>query len=116
MKTKGKIPSLSEQLAQCREEMKGVMDRGESPTGNGRLTARTIEVLEPDHYDAQTIRDTRESLNVSQAVFAQLMGVSAVLVRAWERGVRSPAPVACRLLDEIRQNPSRFLRLIRVAG
>lgn len=50
-------------------------------------------------------------LNVSQPVFAQLLGISAVLVRWWERGARSPAPIARRLLDQV--DPKRFLSLVR---
>jgi len=38
---------------------------------------------------------------MSQAVFAEFLGVSAIPVQGWERGVRTPSPLACRLLDII---------------
>jgi DNA-binding transcriptional regulator YiaG len=46
---------------------------------------------------------------MSQAVFANLMGVSLVLVQSWEQGVRTPAPMACRLLDEIDRNRTYWI-------
>jgi hypothetical protein len=51
-------------------------------------------------------------LNVSQAVFARLIGVSDVLVRSWERGARQPAPIARRLLDQIQAYPAQFAPLV----
>mgnify|MGYP001124062743 CR=1 FL=1 len=47
------------------------------------------------------MRKTREDLGVSQAVFADMLGVSASLVQSWEQGFRKPSRMACRLLDEI---------------
>jgi len=101
------------QMAQSMAELQGLMERGESPSGNGRLTVRRIRVSDPGEYDAKAIRTARVRLNVSQPVFAQLLGVSAVLVRSWERGIRTPAPVARRLLDQVQDDPSRFLSLVR---
>jgi DNA-binding transcriptional regulator YiaG len=46
----------------------------------------------PSAYDAAAVRATRDRLGVSQAIFAHLLGVSAVLVRAWEQGHCTPAP------------------------
>lgn len=112
-KTKATTLSFREQMAHSMAELQGMVDRGESPSGNGRLTVHRIRVSEPGEYDAKAIRTARERLNVSQPVFAQLLGVSAVLVRSWERGVRSPAPVARRLLDQVQDDPKRFLSLVR---
>lgn len=103
------------QVAQGIAELQGIMARGESPTANGRLTVRHIGVAAPSEYDAKAIKATRARLNVSQGVFAELIGVSPVLVRSWERGVRTPAPVARRLLDQVCENPSRFLSLLHAA-
>jgi DNA-binding transcriptional regulator YiaG len=46
---------------------------------------------------------------MSQAVFAGLLGVSRILVQSWERGVRDPSPLACRLLDTINRDPEGWL-------
>src|SRR5690242_17830484 len=51
-----------------------------------RFTVRTVEVPdEPAQYDARAVRSTRDSIGVSQTVFAHLLGISPTLVRAWEQ-------------------------------
>ena len=112
-KTKTKTLSFREQMANSMAELQGIVDRGESPNGNGRLTTHGIIISEPGEYDGKAIKTARERLNVSQPVFAQLLGVSAILVRSWERGARSPAPMARRLLDQVQDDPKRFLSLVR---
>ena len=112
-KKNAKGMSFKDQMASSMAELQGMMERGASPSGNGRLTVRRIQVCEPGAYDARAIRAARERLNVSQPVFAQLLGVSSVLVRSWERGVRSPAPIARRLLDQVQDDPRHFLSLVR---
>jgi DNA-binding transcriptional regulator YiaG len=37
-----------------------------------------------------------------------LLGVSPELVSHWEQGIRKPAPVVCRLLDQIKSDLPRF--------
>ena len=104
--------TFGEQMAESMAELRAIMTAGASPTANGRLTARTIDVAEPSNYDAKAVKKVRDGLNVSQAVFAQLLGVSDVLVRSWERGARSPAPAARRRLDQIREHPGHFSKLV----
>lgn len=50
---------------------------------------------------------------MSQAVFARLIGASAALVRAWERGGRRPSAMAGRLLDELARDPDRWAAMLR---
>ena len=109
MTTKRKtIPSFKQQMAQSMAELESIMQGGQSPSGDGRFTVRVIEVREPSPYDAGAVRRLRSRLNVSQAVFAQMMGVSQVLVRSWERGARAPSALARRLMDQVREQPERF--------
>ena len=51
----------------------------------------------------------RERLGVSQGVFAHLLGVSVVLVKSWEGGVRKPSPMARRLMDTIQADPGEMV-------
>jgi putative transcriptional regulator len=51
-----------------------------------------------------------ETLGVSQAVFARLIGVSPKLVEAWESGRNTPAGPVCRLFELIEYQPRDFLR------
>lgn len=82
-----------------------------------RFTVRTVEMPDaPAPYDAAAVRATRHRLTVSQAIFAQLLGVSAMLVRAWEQGQRKPAPWARRLLDEVNRDPSHWRAMLRKAS
>ena len=65
---------------------------------------------DPGKYPPVAIKRLRNAMAMSQATFAQVIGVSRILVQSWERGVREPSPLACRLLDTISCRP------IRVAG
>ena len=78
-----------------------------------RFTVRTVELPDPGVYDPAGVRRTRAKVGVSQALFAAMLGVSAVLVRSWEHGDRTPAPWARRLLDEVNRDPAHWAGMIR---
>lgn len=81
------------------------------------FTIRTVALPdEPSAYSAATIRATREKIGVSQIIFAHLLGVSVMLVRAWEQGQRAPALWARRLLDGMNHHPARWRRMLRKAS
>jgi DNA-binding transcriptional regulator YiaG len=94
------------------KQLQKMMASGKSPE-EMQFTVRTVEVPEPREYHPKDVVKLRESLGVSQAVFARLVGVSKILVQSWEGGQRTPAPVARRLLDTIGADPSRWLMTIR---
>ena len=107
--TKGReiIASLREALE---VELKGI-------SIETRFTVRTVELPDtPSKYNAVAIRATRAKVSASQAVFAALLGVSVVLVRAWEQGQRSPAMWARRLLDEVNRDPRHWRGMLRKAS
>jgi DNA-binding transcriptional regulator YiaG len=79
----------------------------------GKLTLRSLEIPDPPRLSAVAIRDLRNRLGLSQALFARLLGISQKLVEAWEAGTRTPSAMACRLLDAIARHPSLFLRRSR---
>lgn len=79
------------------------------------FTARTIEIPDPSEYSARDIRLLRESLHVSQSIFARLLGVSGILVQKWEAGDNEPSLMARRLMDSIKANPPGWLSTIREA-
>jgi putative transcriptional regulator len=116
MRPKSKRSDLfSQQISQSVAEFRAIMSAGQSPAADDRLTVRTLDVIESTAYDSNRVKKLRKSLNVSQAVFARLVGVSAVLVRSWERGARRPAPIARRLLDQIRAHPEQFADLVQIS-
>lgn len=82
-----------------------------------RFTVRTVELPDdPRQYGPDAVRATRGRIGVSQAIFAHLMGVSPMLVRAWEQGQRVPAKWARRLLDEVNRDPRHWRGLFRKAS
>jgi putative transcriptional regulator len=79
-----------------------------------RFTCRTIRLqLEPQEYNPGLVKQTREILGASQAIFAQFLGVSASAVQDWEQGEKPPKGSACRLMDEIRRDPEYWLKRLR---
>lgn len=81
-----------------------------------KFTVRTVRVIrEPGQYTAADVKAARELVGVSQALFAQMLGASPALVRAWECGQRKPAPMARRLLDLVRARPSEWRAMVEAA-
>ena len=76
------------------------------------VTVRQVPLIpEPRPRDGRAIKRFRtETLGVSQAVFARLLGVSPKLVEAWESGRNTPAGPVRRLLEVIEGDPGAFLR------
>jgi putative transcriptional regulator len=111
MKKNQKPKSVGAEIIEGLTEFRDVLRRGEAI--ESRFTVRTVELdlqpLKPTQYDADSVRATRESLNVSQALFAQLLGVSLDLVQGWEQGRREPKPIACHVLDDINRNRQYWL-------
>ena len=82
-----------------------------------KYTVRHVQLPDaPRDYDKELVRATRDRIGVSQAVFAHLLGVSTILVQAWEQGHRIPAAWARRLLDEVNHDPQRWRGMIRKAS
>ena len=65
--------------------------------------------LNPTPYDPQLVKQTRQLLRASQAMFAKFLGVKAKTVQSWEQGTQEPSDMACRFMDEIRCNPAYWL-------
>ena len=81
-----------------------------------KFTVRTVRnVPAPSRYSPADVRRARRLVGVSQPVFAQLLGVSAALVRAWECGQRTPSPLARRLLDQVNANPTAWRAMFEAA-
>jgi DNA-binding transcriptional regulator YiaG len=76
------------------------------------VTIRHVAAIpRPRALSADEVKRIRtELLGVSQAVFAQLLGVSVKLVEAWEAGRNKPAGAVCRLFELIKRDPRGFLR------
>jgi putative transcriptional regulator len=73
---------------------------------------RMVLDLQPQPYTATQVQSTRKLLRVSQALFAQFLGVSPKTVRSWEQGKTPPKDIACRFMDEIQRNPEYWRQRI----
>ena len=73
-----------------------------------KATVRTVEIPDPDKYGPHEVRALRESLGVSQGIFAAMIGVSLAQVGHWEHGLREPSALARRLFDKIKENPAAY--------
>jgi putative transcriptional regulator len=67
--------------------------------------------------DAAAVQTVRKQIEVSQTVFASLLGVSTNTVQAWEQGVNVPSLMASRFMDAIRSDPEYWkAKLFRISG
>lgn len=76
----------------------------------GKITLHTTEAetLPPVSLTPDEIRAIRESLNFSQAVFAQKLRTSVRTYQGWEQGKTKPNPQAALLLCMVRRSPETF--------
>ena len=72
----------------------------------GKVSLKTRELTEPS-----SPKCIRLKLNLSQAAFAGLMGVSLRTVQDWEQGRRAPSGPAKSLLRVAEQHPEVFVEL-----
>ena len=107
-------PSAEDRIVQGLERFADALESGEDITT--RFTCRKVVLnLEPTPYGPELVKETRAKLGVSQALFAQFLGISTSAVQGWEQGEKKPKHIACRFMDEIRGNPTywraRFLEM-----
>jgi putative transcriptional regulator len=57
-----------------------------------------ISIAPLPHYKAQTIKQIRNKVRLSQSTFAHVLGVSKKTVEAWESGRNEPQGPAQRIL------------------
>ena len=78
----------------------------------GKITLRSHEVedLPPLEVDADLIRDTRERMPVSRAVFARRLRVSTRTLENSEQGRARPTAQAAALILMVRKFPDTLQR------
>lgn len=86
------------------EILEGIREIKAFKQGKGDLVTRTLS--EPSHP-----KEIRSRLNLSQAAFASLMGVSVRTVQDWEQERRQPSGPAKSLLRIAEQHPDVFLEI-----
>jgi len=89
--------------------LKSVAEAGQILRGK-RKPARIFTV------DAASVREIRESLQLSQRQFASIVHVSVKTLRNWEQGIRTPDGAAAALLTAIRNDPKHVLAALNIEG
>lgn len=78
-----------------------------------QFTIRDVELdLRPRPYDAASVKKTRTLFNVSQAVFAEMLGASKESVQKWEQGYGKPSRVYCRLLEIMNSEKDNWFNVL----
>lgn len=73
----------------------------------GNLKTKTIKMSVaplPDMESSQ-VKSIRKSLDMTQGMFAAVMGVSVKTVEAWEAGTNTPSGAARRMLSLLQSDP-----------
>jgi len=73
----------------------------------GTLSLKTSELpVPPPAVTATDVRALRQSLHMSQAVFAATLNVSPKTIQSWEQGRREPSDAALRMIQVVQLNPA----------
>jgi putative transcriptional regulator len=110
---KKKVPerSVANEVLEALADFTDALEKGEVFK---RLTCRQIKLnLVPTEYSPELVRQTRKMLGISEIFFARFLGVSPKTVRAWEQGINTPHPMACRFMDEIRRDRGYWIKRLR---
>ena len=104
MKKKMPKKTLGSRMVRDLKKLNAVIARGESVCDQFTCN-RVVLNLQPRNYSPEMVKEIRKTLRVSQAIFAQFLGVSASSVKSWEQGQNTTPGMARRLFDEIDNDP-----------
>ncbi|MBM3908411.1 MAG: helix-turn-helix domain-containing protein [Gemmatimonadetes bacterium] len=104
---------LGKLLLQSAEQAVAIDAGRLAPARRHRRTVREATVALPPRYRAARIRRLRESLGLSQPLFARALNVSVGTIRSWEQGARVPDGPSRRLLEVVERDPNVILRAVR---
>ena len=85
-----------------------VIEHGEL---KGKKTVYEIQPLK--NYTNSEIKQIRNSVGMTQVLFADYMGVSSKTVEAWESGKNHPTGTACRLISMLENKTFETLPFVR---
>lgn len=84
----------------------------------GKITLKSyiVEPAQKPEVTPEMIRETREKLNLSRAVFAHELHVSPRTLEKWEQGRAKPNDQAATLILLVRKFPDTLQRLKQLAA
>lgn len=74
--------------------------------GKREVRTRKITIKPVPSFSAIEVKEIRNKVEMTQALFAQMLGVSKKTVEAWEAGTNVPNGSAMRLLQLFAENPT----------
>lgn len=105
-------PTVEERIVQRLGEFADALESGRHIKEEFNCR-RVILKLKPTRYTPEMVREIRQLLGTSQAIFAVYLGVSPKTVQAWEQGDHPPSKMASRFLDAIRRNIEFHREILR---
>ena len=90
-------------------------DLVESITEAGKIKKGKVKPTRTFEYDPVDIKRIRSKLDVSQAQFALMIGVSKATLQNWEQGRREPDGPAKALLRVVEKQPQAVLQALQEA-
>ena len=78
----------------------------EHAEGKREVRTHKITIKPVPTYTAQDVKAIRKKVNMTQTLFAQMLGVSKKTIEAWEAGTNIPNGSAMRLLQIFSENPA----------
>lgn len=85
--------------------MQGLNEALEYEKGNLKAKTVKLSVAPLPDIESSEIKDIRKSLDMTQVMFAAVIGVSTKTVEAWENGINVPSGVARRMLSLLQLDP-----------
>ena len=110
MAKQAKKPRLFDEL------MEAVEDINQWREGKITLKNYKVERIPKPEVTPEVIRETRERLNLSRAVFAHELHVSPRTLEKWEQGLTRPNEQAATLILLVRKFPDTLQRLKQLAA
>lgn len=85
--------------------IQGLNEAVDYENGNIKAKVVTLSVAPLPDIESSDIKNIRQSLDMTQVIFAAVMGVSVKTVEAWESGTNTPSGTARRMLSLLKSDP-----------
>lgn len=96
------------------ELMTGMQELKDHQEGKITLKSHKVTKRAPMTIAPQELRDVREKLNLSQAVFAHYLHSGETTYQNWEQGRARPNAQAVLLIRMVQQNPEALKTLAKI--
>jgi putative transcriptional regulator len=98
------------------ELVQGIEEINQHLAGKITLKTYTVERTPKPEVTPEIIRDTREQLHLSRAVFAHELHISPRTLEKWEQGLTKPNEQAATLILLVRKYPDTLQRIKQLAA